>query len=413
MTKPKPECEVPVYCSYDKIVPISEVTPYPDNENKHPKEQIELLAHIIQNNGWRNAIVISKLSKMVSKGHARLLAAIKNGFNFVPVDYQDYQSEAHEHADRIADNKIAELSSIKDKSITALIEKIEQLDEHFDLKLLGIPNIDELRPIDQSGLVDDDFVPEAPEKAITQPDDLWILGNHKLLCGDSTKKESYSRLINGASVGMIFTSPPYNANTKMVMKDSKSDVPLYEDFDDNKDEGEYIEFCQSVLSNCFLILDGFMFWNVNYNSNSRSAFLKQISPFLDKLVETICWKKTALPVPYGLTRCWENIFVFSSLDKKQRVGTAYKTNFNFWEVSNIGALHEKHRAAFPVKLPIKAMELVKSEVVFDPFLGSGSTLIACEKLQRNCYGIEISPMYCDVIISRWEQFTGQKAVLED
>lgn len=246
---------------------------------------------------------------------------------------------------------------------------------------------------------EDDFDTTPPAVAKTVLGDLYEIGEHRLLCGDSTDSDAVARLMNGEKADMVFTSPPYNANTKFT--NVKNEGKLYENYDDNLESKEYIEFCQSVLNNCFFNTNGFIFWNINYNTNSRSEYLEQIYPYLEKLSETIIWKKQALPVPHGLTRTYEFIFVFSTLEKKIRLGHANKTEFNFWEVNNAGALDKSHRAAFPIELPSKAINLVeKTKIVLEPFAGSGSTMVASHQLNRKCYGMELEPKYVDVTIKR-------------
>lgn len=253
----------------------------------------------------------------------------------------------------------------------------------------------------------DNEIPDAPKKARTKPGDIYVLGAHRLYCGDSTKSSSYKRLLRGKKVDLVFTSPPYNADTKF--SNTNNDGALYENYSDDLPSDEYVKFTTTVLDLCLKVAAQYVFWNVNYNSNSRSEFLKQIVPYLDQLDETIVWKKTALPVPYGLTRTWEPIFVFKCFEGKKRI-TQDETAFNFWEVNNSGALDESHRAAFPVGLPVRALHMVKSaESVLDPFGGSGTTMIAAEKNGKSCYMIELDPIYCDVIVARWEKYTGKKA----
>jgi|688.fasta_scaffold165288_3 DNA modification methylase len=232
--------------------------------------------------------------------------------------------------------------------------------------------------------------------------DLFEIGEHRLLCGDSTDSDSVAKLMNGEKADMVFTSPPYNANTKFT--NVKNEGKLYENYDDNLTSKEYIEFAESVLEICFLNTEGFIFWNVNYNTNSKNEFIKQIYNRIDFLEELICWKKTALPVPSGLTRTWEPIFVFKTSKELKRIGTLNKTEFNFWDINNSGALDKSHRAAFPIKLVEKSLNLlVNAKIVLEPFCGSGTTMVAAHQLKRKCFGMELDPKYCQVIIDRMKK----------
>ena len=212
---------------------------------------------------------------------------------------------------------------------------------------------------------------------------------------------------------MVFTSPPYNANTKSGQGDifnRKKSVKLYSDgYSDNLNSSDYVDFSKSVLNNCFLFTDGFIFWNVSYNANSRFEYIEQIQKHLQFLIEQICWKKSStIPFKGSLMRDWEPIYVFSTNGNMLGLDSV---NSNYWEVNNTNSQQDNHKACFPIELPFKAINLKKQfKLILEPFLGSGTTLMAAEKLNRKCYGMELDPKYCDVIIERWENFTNKKAV---
>ena len=253
---------------------------------------------------------------------------------------------------------------------------------------------------------------EAEEDDYTEPDNIQVdvvlgdlieIGEHRLLCGDSTDSDQVAKLMNGEKANMVFTSPPYNANTKSGQGDifnKKKSVKLYDDgYSDNLDSNKYIDFVVSVLDNCFLFTDGFIFWNVSYNANSRFEYIKQISNHLEFLIEQICWKKSStIPFKGSLMRDWEPIYLFSTNGEKLGLE---KVVSNHWEVSNTGSQQDNHKACFPIELPFKAIELVKkSNLIFEPFTGSGTTMVAAHQLKRKCYGMELDPKYCQVIIDR-------------
>jgi len=288
----------------------------------------------------------------------------------------------------------------------------------FDLTLTGfeLGEIEALTLDATEGLTDPDAVPDAPAVPVTVLGDVWLMGRHRLMCGDSTSIDAVERLMDGRKADLCFTSPPYNADAKAGQGDifnGKKSVKLYSDgYADKMPSSEYVNFASSVLEVCFAITDGFIFWNVSYNAKSRFEYIQQINGRLSYLVEQICWKKSStIPFKGSLMRDWEPIFVFST--NKQPIGVKHVTS-NFWQVSNTGAQTENHKACFPVELPQKGIDLVSlnTGLVFDPFGGSGSTLIACEKAARDCRMMELDSKYCDVIITRWEQFTGQTATLE-
>jgi DNA modification methylase len=301
------------------------------------------------------------------------------------------------------------------------IELNELLADKFSLDLLGF-NADELNallnPVEiNEGLVDEDEVPEPPPELITKLGDIWLLGKHRVMCGDSTSIDAVDKLMDGQKADMVFTSPPYNADTKAGQGDifnGKKSVKLYSGgYSDKLPSSDYVDFAASVLEICFAVTDGFIFWNVSYNAKSRFEYLQQIANRLPYLVEQICWKKNStIPFKGSLMRDWEPVFLFST--NKQPVAVKEVTS-NFWQISNTGAQAENHKACFPVALPEKGISIVAKNtgMVFDPFGGSGSTLIACEKTGRHARLMELDPKYCDVIVKRWENFTGKKAVLSE
>ena len=236
--------------------------------------------------------------------------------------------------------------------------------------------------------------------------DLFEIGEHRLLCGDSTCSDSVAKLMNGEKADMVFTSPPYNANTKAGQGDifnQKKSIKLYDEgYSDNLDTNKYIDFVVEVLDNCFLFTEGFIFWNVSYNANSRFEYIKQIYNHIEFLIEQICWKKSStIPFKGSLMRDWEPIYIFSTNGNKLGLE---KVTSNHWEISNTGSQQENHKACFPIELPFKAIELVnKSNLILEPFCGSGSTMVASHQLKRKCYGMELDPKYCQVIIDRMKK----------
>jgi len=236
--------------------------------------------------------------------------------------------------------------------------------------------------------------------------DLFEIGEHRLLCGDSTDSDQFAKLMNGEKADLVFTSPPYNANTKAGQGDifnNKKSIKLYkEGYSDNLDTNKYIDFVVEVLNNCFLFTEGFIFWNVSYNANSRFEYIKQIYNHIEFLIEQICWKKSStIPFKGSLMRDWEPIYIFSTNGNKLGLE---KVTSNHWEISNTGSQQENHKACFPIELPYKAIELVnKSNLILEPFCGSGSTMVASHQLKRKCYGMELDPKYCQVIIDRMKK----------
>ena len=395
---------------------IEKLIPYARNARTHDEAQVSQIAASIKEFGFNNPILISDDYSIIA-GHGRLAAARKLGLAEVPVIRLSHLSDTQRKAYVLADNRLA-LNAGWDNDLLKL-ELIELKAEDVDLEMLGF-SVEELDGLlnalePTEGLTDEDAVPEPPPEPITKLGDIWILGRHRLMCGDSTSVDAVDKLMQGQKADLVFTSPPYNANAKAGQGDifnKKKSVKLYADgYEDNMPSDDYVDFASSVLEICFSFTDGFIFWNVSYNAKSRFEYIQQIQKRLPFLVEQICWKKTStIPFKGSLMRDWEPIYVFST--NKQSISVKQVTS-NFWQVSNTNSQLQNHKACFPVELPERGIHLVNpnSNLVFEPFGGSGTTMIACEKTGRSCRMMELDPKYCDVIVKRWEEFTGKKAEL--
>lgn len=257
---------------------------------------------------------------------------------------------------------------------------------------------------------EDDFNGVAPKDPITVLCDLFEIGEHRLLCGDSTDSDAVAKLMDGQKADMVFTSPPYNGNTDADRGGKKNMKGLYLDNEtDNKTTDEYLKFNEDIFNTIYLILadNGVILYNINYNKNTPSAYIDIVYSAKDKfnLVETIIWEKQMAVSLQGnnLTRIYEFIFVlFNGNDKPKLNKEQTECEKNLWKISNIGANTENHSACFPVALVDKAINLYakKNALLYEPFTGSGTTMVASHQLNRKCYGMELDPKYCDVIVAR-------------
>ena len=376
---------------------IENIKPYEKNAKKHPKKQIEAVAKSIKEFGFNQPIVLDK-DNVIIVGHGRFEASKLLGLKDVPtltVDLPEDKVKAY----RLADNKLNE----SEWDMSLAIEELKELSDEM-LDLTGFDKDLILEPDEM-----DDEVPEVPEEPKSVLGDLYELGGHRVLCGDSIKIEDIEKLMNGQKASMVFTSPPYNANTKAgegdIFNGKKSKKLYAEGYSDNLPDDKYVKFAQDVLAMCFAYTEGFIFWNVSYNKNSRYQYIQQITPWLEYLREQICWKKSStIPFKGSMMRDWEPIYLFSTM--KANLGLE-KVTSNFWEVSNTHSQQKNHKACYPVELVIKGISIIDGAgLLLDPFLGSGSTLIASEKTGRVCYGMELDPKYIDVCIERWCKYTG-------
>lgn len=269
----------------------------------------------------------------------------------------------------------------------------------------------------------DDEVPEKQTETTTKLGDIFELGKHRIMCGSSTSEEDIDKLMDGSKAKLIFSSPPYNMG-----------ADLYNTYEDNLASEKYIDFNIDVVNKYKKYLAGFLFWNISYNKNTRSEFIEIMYRIIKEtgleFLELIVWnKKHAMPIQAKdmMTRQYEDILVVGDPeaikeDMEMFVLTrnhqkAYfsrrgkKSLTNYWEVDTNNTQTDTHGACFPVALPVKGISIMTKEgdIVIDPFLGSGTTLIASEKTGRTCYGMELDPHYVDVCVKRWEEFTGLKA----
>lgn len=273
----------------------------------------------------------------------------------------------------------------------------------------------------------DDEIPKISKKAKSKLGDIYQLGDHRIMCADSTDKKSVKDIMNGKKARLLFTSPPYNMGGKM-----------YENYEDNLKSEEYINFNIKVVNEWKKYLFGFLFWNISYNKKSRWEFIEIMHKIITetglKFLELIVWnKKHALPIMSKemMTRQFEDILVAGNdeeagLDQDIEMGGLLRNDkkayfnrktkkwlSNYWEINVNKVQLEENQACYPVELPVRAILIMSGikDIITDPFIGSGSTLIACEKTDRICYGMEIDPLYIDIIIKRWEKYTNKKAKL--
>jgi len=420
-----------VRCSHSKMVPVGHLKPHPKNPNDHPDDQIPRLAQILEYQGWRYPIKVSNLSGFITSGHGRLQAAIHSGQTEVPVDFQDYESHESEFADLVADNAIADWARLDLASINV---QVPELGPDFDIDLLGIKDF--TLDLSEKHEGDPDETPEPPKEAKTKRGELWLLGPHRVLCGDATDKADISRLMDGEKADLCFTSPPYSdqrdykggidLSTKHLSKFlCAAPCDLFAvNLGLKRSENEVVPYWDDYI--CTAKENGLklLSWNVwdrsgfGYTVGQATAMFtidhEWIFVFgkdrkdLNKTVEN---KQAGLAKKGTIRqRDGETTPVFTETHSKRQLGTVVRM-----DVARYAGGDHTHPAMFPVELPETYIAACTKpgNSVFDPFTGSGSTLIACEKTNRRCFGMEIEPLYIDVILTRWAKFTGKDPVRED
>lgn len=414
-----------IECKYGKLVNIGDLKPNPQNPNLHTPDQIDKLAALITLHGWRLPIIVSERSGLIVAGHGRLMAAEKIGVAKVPVDFQNFKDDAEEMAVLISDNVVAELSSFDGLKMAELLNELDALP---GVDLMAFTALDEEQILDfihgpdgsgGEGLTDPDAVPENV-KTRCKAGDLWQLGEHRLLCGDSTKKEDVERLMAGEKADITFTSPPYNAGkSESLSGNTHTKGNKYiGGHNDDMDGGSWLSLIQISLEMSRKV-SSFQFYNLQQLAGNKIELIDLLYANRKYFADVAIWDKqnTAPAMAENVMNSqFEYVFIFSCEKSPNR---AIRTGNFRGNVSNVysgnpqrnNEFSDTHAATFPVDFPEHFISKFANieKTVYEPFCGSGTTIIACEKTNRKCYGMEIDPHYCDVIIKRWEDFTGEKA----
>jgi DNA modification methylase len=383
---------------------VDSLIPYVKNSRTHSPDQVAQIAASIKEFGWTNPILIDGDNGIIA-GHGRLMAARKLGHKEVPTIELKDLTETQKKAYIIADNRLALNAGWDNEMLT--IELNDLLADGFALDILGFDPKEIaalLEPEMVEGLTDEDAVPEVPEEPKTRLGDIYQLGNHRLMCGDSTSIDAVESLVDSAKIDLCYTDPPYGINESgnrvgrgnLGNKDSKiiAKGVIYKDFKD--DTIDYAIEAYNIVEG-ILQIPRQVWWGANYYCHS----LPQSNNWFvwDKRTEDK-YKNTNSDAEMAWVKSqWSSIRVFRhlwmGLVKGSEKGQA-----------------RVHPTQKPVALAEWSFDYFKEvNTVLDLFGGSGSTLIACEKTNRTCYMMEFEPHYCDVIVKRWEDFTGKKATL--
>jgi DNA modification methylase len=401
--------EIKVHCKYDELIHprIAKDRFHKKNPNMHTDEQIERLVKILKYQGWRYPVKISNLSGQITSGHGRVMAALKLDCT-VPVVFQDYEDEDQEYADIVSDNSIASWSEL---DLSLINMEIPNFDPNFDIELLGLKDF-AIEPADKYADQDADAIPEKVD-TISKPGDLWILGEHKLLCGDSTKREDVERLMAGKKASLWCSDPPYGINYVEVTNKKRSDK-CYSTIKNDKLQDEALQkFIFEAISNSLPHMKenfAFYMWHAMKMQSYFAAAAAEAAGIL--FHRQIIWRKPQLVFGRGQYHWRHELCLMGWLQGNECPFYGERNQDTVWE---IGRENDKiHPTQKPVEIYLKPItnHTKAGEIVYEPFAGSGTGYIAAEKTGRKCFGLELSPEYCDVIVARWENFTAKKAVLE-
>ena len=384
---------------------VADLIPYANNARTHSDEQVAQIAASIKEWGWTNPILIDQAGGIIA-GHGRVMAARKLGINEVPVMIAKGWSKAQTKAYVLADNQLA-LNAGWDMDLLKV--EMQGLDaDGFDLGLIGFDDMTLdalLAEATPEGLTDPDDVPEPPDDPVTQPGDVWLLGKHRIVCGDSTDADTVAKALNGIEPHLMVTDPPYGveydpawrANAGINKNKGKMGVVKNDDRADWREAwalfpgevayvwhgGLHASVVADSLTACDFNIRSQIIWVKDRFALSRGHYHWQHEP---------CW--------YAVKGAghWEG-------DRKQA------TTWNIKARDDSGVGHSTQKPVECMARPIRNNSS-PGQVVYEPFSGSGTTIIACEMEGRVCHAIELNPAYVDVAVKRWQDFTGKEATLE-
>ena len=387
-----------------EYVDIDSITPSDRNAKQHPAEQIEQIKKSINEFSMNDPIGI--WHNQIVEGHGRWIACKELGIEQVPVIRLDNLTDEQRKAYMLVHNQ---LTMNTDFDIDLLNMELEDITD-IDMSDFGF----DLPEDEEEAEIVEDEVPEEVETRC-KLGDIWQLGNHRLICGDSTDVSVIDRLMDGVKADIAFTSPPYNAGTTAT-ETAMGKTTKYNGNDDNKTDSEYRDFLNAYLR-CALSVSEYVFMNVQSIANNKVSLIDVLSDNKDIYADTIIWdKQNGQPAMANnvLNSVFEYIHVFS--EKANRaIGTidfrGTIDNILHLPPQRNNEYSDIHNATFSVEFASWFISRFAKETVLDSFGGTGTTLIACEQLNRKCYMCELDEHYCDVILQRWENFTGQEAIL--
>jgi DNA modification methylase len=388
-------------------IQLATLIPYINNSRTHSDEQVAQIAASIKEFGFNNPILVDKDSGIIA-GHGRLQAARKLGLTEVPCVRLEHLTETQRKAYIIADNRLALNAGWDNELLT--IELNELLADGFALEILGFDSdelktlLDPLEPTE--GLVDEDHVPEVPEEPKTKPGDIYQLGRHRLMCGDSTSIDAVEKLMDGQKADMVFTDPPYNVAYEGKTKEALTIK------NDSMGDDQFRQFLRDAFTAADMVMKPgsvFYIWHADSEGYNFRGACKDSGWTIR---QCLIWQKDTMvmgrqdyhwkhePCLYG----WKD-------------GAAHLWATDRKQTTLIQCKRPKRNDIHPTMKPVELMEYQMlnntkgQDIVLDLFGGSGSTMIAAEKTGRIGRIMELDPKYCDVIVKRWEDFTGKKAEL--
>jgi DNA modification methylase len=391
-----------------EIWPIEKLVPYARNPRTHSAAQVAQLAASIAEFGFVNPVLVASDAGIMA-GHGRLLGAQELKLKEVPVIVLDHLTPAQRRAYLLADNKLAELAGW-DEDLLRMELKELQLEE-FDLGVIGFSDEELAELLDDDGVVttgltDEDAVPEVPECPVSVAGDLWLLGDHRVMCGDATDLKAVRKLIAGEQADLVFTDPPYNVDYEGYTADKLTIKG------DKMKPAEFDKFLRGTFASYRAFVKQGASMYVCHASSVQREFQNALEASGFEVRCQIIWAKNTFAWGHGRYKFQHEPIFYCHRAKQSDAWYGDKSQSTLWQ--------EKKPAANRLHPTMKPIELVErallnsskgGDCVLDLFGGSGSTLIACERRSRKARLMELDPKYIDVIVKRWQEYTGQRAVL--
>ena len=382
--------------------PIDEVSPYPGNPRRNDAA-VEAVAKSLKEFGWRQPIVVDK-DAVVVVGHTRLKAARRLGLTHIPVRVAADLTPAQARSYRLADNQAATIADWDEDLLAAELADLKA--EDVDLALLGFDakELERLAGTADEGLADPDAVPERPADPVTKPGDLWVLGSHRLLCGDSTSAADVARLLGGATPFIMSTDPPYGVDYDAGWRNEAG-------LSETKRTGKVANDDRVDWTAAYKLFPGQVayVWHAGRSAAEVAANLEAAG---FEIRAQIIWRKPRFAISRGHYHWSHEPAWYAVRPGGSAKWCGDRTQSTVWDIDG------RDQDAATVQSTQKPVECMERPVrnhggpgddVYEPFAGSGSCVIGCERAGRRCYAMELSPAYCDVIVARWEAYTGKKA----
>ena len=389
--------------SFDST-PVDDLIPYVNNARTHSDEQVAQIAASIREFGFTNPLLITP-DKSVIAGHGRLAAARKLGLTVVPTITIDGLSDAQTKALVIADNSLALNAGWDNDLLKMELEGL--LDDQFDIDLLGLEGnfLDRLLVADGEGLTDEDATPEAPAEPVAKAGDVWLLGEHRLVCGDSTDADTVAQCLNGVTPHLMVTDPPYGVNYDASWREEAGSG--------GRAVGKVLNDDNADWREAWALFPG----DVAYvwHATTKVAIVEASLAACDFTVRAqIIWAKNNIVIGRGHYHRKHEPCLYAVRNGRTGHWCGDRKQSTVWNIDKSMRSETGHSTQKPVECMLRPIINNSSagQAVYEPFSGSGTTIIACEKSGRVCHAIELNPVYVDIAVKRWEEYTGQVAVLE-